>query len=37
MVALSQVERNLVSGIYDYIMAKAYLYKSMGKSVITEE
>jgi outer membrane protein TolC len=37
MVALSQVERNLVSGIYDYIMAKAYLYKTMGKSVITGE
>ncbi|MCX6339101.1 MAG: TolC family protein [Candidatus Aureabacteria bacterium] len=37
MVSLSQVEKNLASGIYDYIMAKAYLYKSMGKSVITEE
>lgn len=37
MVSLSRVERNLVSGIYDYIMAKAYLYKSMGKSVIAEE
>ncbi|MEJ2745140.1 MAG: TolC family protein [bacterium] len=37
MVSLSQVERNLVSAIYDYIMAKAYLYKSMGKSVTTEE
>jgi len=37
IVSLSQVEKNLASGIYDYIMAKAYLYKSMGKSVITEE
>jgi outer membrane protein len=37
IVSLSQVEKNLASSIYDYIMAKAYLYKSMGKSVTTEE
>ncbi len=37
MVALSQVEKNLASGIYDYIMAKASLYMSMGRSVTTEE
>lgn len=37
MVSLSRVEKNLASGMYDYIMAKAYLYKSMGKSVTTEE
>jgi outer membrane protein TolC len=30
-VSLSQVENNLASGIYDYIMAKAFLDKVMGR------
>jgi len=33
MVALSQVEQNLASGIYDYLMAQAALDRTMGKSV----
>jgi len=30
-VSLSQVEQNLASGIYDYLMANAFLNKTMGK------
>ena len=34
-VSLSQVEKNLVGGIYDYLMAKAYLDKVMGREYIS--
>lgn len=30
-VALGQVEKNLASGMYDYLMAQAYLDKTMGR------
>ena len=33
-VSLSQVEDNLASGIYDYIMAKAFLDKVMGREYL---
>jgi outer membrane protein len=33
-VSLSQVEKNLASGIYDYIMAKAYLDELMGREYL---
>jgi outer membrane protein TolC len=36
-VALGQVQKNLASGTYDYLMAEAQLNKTMGKSYITEE
>lgn len=36
-VALSQIQKNLASGIYDYLMADAYLRRSMGESFIREE
>ncbi|MDD5746978.1 MAG: TolC family protein, partial [Candidatus Omnitrophica bacterium] len=32
-VSLSQVEKNLCEGIYDYCMARAYLERSMGRDV----
>jgi len=32
-VSLSQVEQNLASSIYDYLMAKAFLDKTMGKVI----
>lgn len=35
-VALAQIQKNLASGIYDYLMALAYLDRSMGKSIIGE-
>jgi outer membrane protein TolC len=35
-VSLAQIQKNLVSGIYDYLMALAYLDRSMGKSFIKE-
>ena len=35
-VSLGQVENNLYSGIYDYLMAMAYLDRTMGKSVSLE-
>jgi len=35
-VALAQVEQNLASGTYDYIMAKASLERSMGTQVLKE-
>jgi TolC family type I secretion outer membrane protein len=35
-VSLAQVRQNLASGIYDYLMAEAYLDRNMGKSYITE-
>lgn len=34
-VSLSQVEKNLASGIYDYIMAKAFLDKVMGHEYLS--
>jgi outer membrane protein TolC len=36
-VALSQVEKNLSEGIYDYIMAKAALDRTMGRQFLKEE
>ena len=33
-VSLSQVEKNLAGGIYDYLMAKAYLDKVMGREYL---
>ena len=36
-VSLSQVQTNLASGIYDYLMAEASLRRSMGESFIREE
>jgi len=36
-VALSQIQQNLASGIYDYLMAEAYLRRSMGESFVKEE
>jgi len=35
-VSLSQIQTNLASGIYDYLMAEAYLKRSMGENFITE-
>ncbi|MDD5108223.1 MAG: TolC family protein [Candidatus Omnitrophica bacterium] len=35
-VSLAQIQRNLASGIYDYLMAQAYLDRSIGKSIIRE-
>lgn len=35
-VSLAQIQKNLASGIYDYLMAQAYLDRSIGKSVIKE-
>jgi outer membrane protein TolC len=35
-VSLAQIQRNLVSGIYDYLMALAYLDRSIGKPFIRE-
>ncbi|HNX80533.1 MAG TPA: TolC family protein [Candidatus Omnitrophota bacterium] len=35
-VSLSQVEENLSQGIYDYIMAEAYLSRTMGRSSVKE-
>ena len=35
-VSLAQIQTNLVSGIYDYLMALAYLDRSIGKSLIRE-
>ncbi|MCX5694224.1 MAG: TolC family protein [Candidatus Omnitrophica bacterium] len=34
--SLAQIQRNLVSGIYDYLMALAYLERSIGKPFIKE-
>jgi len=36
-VSLSQIEKNLSEGIYDYIMAKANLDRLMGRPFVTEE
>jgi len=33
-VSLAQIQKNLASGIYDYLMAQAYLDRSIGKSSI---
>jgi outer membrane protein TolC len=33
-VSLSQVEKNLSEGIYDYFMAEAYLNRAMGRSCV---
>jgi len=35
-VSLSQVEKNLSEGIYDYLMAEIYLDRTMGQSFIRE-
>ncbi len=35
-VSLSQVEKNLSEGIYDYLMAEAYLNRTMGQSSVKE-
>jgi len=35
-VSLAQIQENLASGIYDYLMAEAYLDRSIGRSVIKE-
>lgn len=34
-VSLAQIQKNLASGIYDYLMAQAYLDRSIGKSVLS--
>ncbi len=36
-VSLSQVEKNLSEGVYDYLIANAFLDRSMGKSCFEEE
>lgn len=36
-VSLSQIEQNLSEGIYDYIMAKAFLDRTMGSAFLKEE
>ena len=36
-VSLAQIQTNLASGIYDYLMALAYLDRSIGKSLIKEK
>ena len=36
-VSLAQIQENLAAGIYDYLMAQAYLDRSTGKSFITKE
>jgi outer membrane protein TolC len=36
-VSLGQIQQNLASGIYDYLMADAYLRRSMGESFVKEE
>ena len=33
-ISLSQVEKNLSEGIYDYLMAEAYLNRTMGRSCL---
>jgi len=35
-VSLSQIQQNLASGIYDYLMAEAYLKRNMGESFVKE-
>jgi outer membrane protein TolC len=35
-VSLSQIEQNLSSAIYDYIMAKAFLDRNLGKGLLEE-
>jgi outer membrane protein TolC len=35
-VSLAQIQKNLAAGIYDYLMAQAYLDRSMGKPLIKE-
>lgn len=34
-VSLAQIQKNLAAGTYDYLMAQAYLDRSMGKSVLS--
>ncbi len=34
-VSLAQIQKNLASGIYDYLMAQAYLDRSIGRSVLS--
>jgi outer membrane protein TolC len=35
--SLGQVQQNLAAGIYDYLMAQAYLGRSMGQSILKED
>jgi outer membrane protein TolC len=35
-VSLAQIQKNLAAGIYDYLMAQAYLDRSIGESCIKE-
>ena len=35
-VSLSQIQKNLSEGIYDYLMAQAFLDRTMGKSFVNE-
>ena len=34
-VSLAQIQRNLASGIYDYLMARAFLDRSIGHSILS--
>jgi len=34
-VSLAQIQKNLAAGIYDYLMAQAYLDRSIGKSIFS--
>ena len=36
-VSLAQVKKNLAGGIYDYLMARAYLDRNMARSYVKEE
>lgn len=36
-VSLSQIEENLVEAIYDYLMARAFLDRTLGRSFLKEE
>ncbi|MFH1305092.1 MAG: TolC family protein, partial [Candidatus Omnitrophota bacterium] len=36
-VALSRAERNLFEGVYDYLMAEAFLARTMGRAYLVEE
>lgn len=35
-VSLAQIQQNLSQGIYDYLMAEAFLYRTTGKSLLEE-
>jgi outer membrane protein TolC len=36
-VSLSQIEKNLVEAVYDYVMAEAALYRTMGQQYVPDE